>query len=146
MDSRPYIDDPSILDGAILWRRVPNWPSFVIQDKSAGHYRVASSAFDDDADDADDDPMSIVLAGDATLESVLKDHEDFGVVAFTAGFARGLGQIVVRAPEEDQPAHAKVVGRKTHGVRRAFARAAHWVHRPPGYDELTLPNPAVGTD
>ena len=142
MDTNTYVDDSSISDGDVLWRRVPDWPSFIVEDKTAGHYRVASSAFDDDADD----PMSVVLASEATLESVLKDHEGFGVVAFTAGFARQQGQIVVRTPEDDQPAHAKVVGRKTHGVRRAFARAARWVHRPLGYDERTLPDAPVDVD
>ena len=140
MEADSYADDPTISDGDELWRRIPAWPSFIVEDKSAGHYRVASSAFDDDADG---DPMSVVLAGEATLESVLHGHEGFGVVAFTAGFARRQGQIVVRAPEPDQPAHAKVVGRKTHGVRRAFARAARWIHRPPGCDQVTLPDPSA---
>ena len=143
MEADPYIDDPTISDGDMLWRRVPDWPGFIVEDKTAGHYRVASSAFDDDADGA---PMSVVLAAHAILELVLKGHEEFGVVAFTAGFARRQGQIVVRAPEEGQPAHAVVVGRKTHGVRRAFARVARWIQRPPGYDQDTLPDPPATED
>jgi hypothetical protein len=106
MHSEPYVDDPTISDDDLLWRRVPDWPSFIAEDKTAGHFRVASSAFDDDADD---DPMSVVLAAEATVGSVLEGHAAFGVVAFTAGFARRQGQIIVRAPEEHQPAHAKVV-------------------------------------
>lgn len=138
MDASSYVDDRSISDRDVLWRRVPDWPSFIVEDKTTGYYRVASSAFDEDADD---NPMSVVLAAEATLQSVLKNHESFGVVAFTAGFARQRGQIIVRAPADDQPAHALVVGRKTSGVRRAFARVARWIHRPPGHDERTLPDP-----
>src|SRR3712207_3468851 len=122
MPAESHVDDPTISDDDLLWRRVPDWPNFLDEDKTSGHYRVASSAFDDDADG---DPMSVVLAAEATVESVLEGHAAFCVVAFSAGFARRRqGQIIIRAPEEDQPAHARVVGRKTHGVRRAFARVA----------------------
>jgi hypothetical protein len=84
--------------------------------------------------------MSVVLASEAVEpEVMLKGHEEYGVVAFTAGVARSKQQIVVRDPLPDQPAHALVLGRKTDSVRRALARAARWIVRPPGFDEASLP-------
>lgn len=141
MADRPYVDDPAIRDDDILWRRVPDWPDFIVKDKSDERIRrVSSAAFDDDVDG---DPMSVFVARMTTVEVVLSGHEGFGVVEFTAGFVRRppLGQVVFLAEVDEQPGHAKVAGRKTSGVRRAFARSARWVRRPPGYDERSLPDP-----
>ena len=140
MADRPPADDGTILDGDLLWRRVPDSPSFLTFDGRLGHYRVASSAFDDDRDD---DPMSVFVARATSLEIVLHNHDRFGVVAFSAGFARSLGQSVYFSPDDGPQGHAKVAGPKTGGVRRAFARVARWIRRPPGYDETTLPDPDV---
>lgn len=70
------VDDETILDSDVLWRRVPDWPHFIAFDKLRGHYRVTSSAFDDDRDG---DPMSVFLAKDTSAESVLSGHEGFGI-------------------------------------------------------------------
>ncbi len=138
MPTPEHIDELTIRDGDLLWRRVPSSPSFLAFDGKLGHYRVASSAFDDDRDD---DPMSVFVARVTSLEIVLHGHAGFGVVAFSAGFARGLGQTVYFSPDDGPQGHAKVAGPKTGGVRRALARAARWVRRPPGYDEQSLPDP-----
>jgi hypothetical protein len=142
MADREHADDTSIEDGDLLWRRVPSSPSFLAFDGKLGHYRVASSAFDDDRDE---DPMSVFVARTTSLDVVLHGHEGFGVVAFSAGFARGLGQTVYFSPDDGPQGHAKVAGPKTGAVRRAFARTARWVQRPPAYDETSLPDPSPGT-
>lgn len=138
MLDREHVDDETIQDGDLLWRRVPDTPSFLAFDGKLGHYRVASSAFDDDRDD---DPMSVFVARSTSLEIVLRGHEGFGVIAFSAGFARSQGQAVYFSPDDGPRGHAKVAGPKTGRVRRAFARVARWVRRPPGYDEQSLPDP-----
>jgi hypothetical protein len=133
-----HVDDESILPTDVLWRRVPDWPNFITPDKASGHYRVTSSAFDDDRDS---DPMSVFLADETSIQDVLTGNEGFGIVAFTAGFARGQGQIVFMSPHDGPRGHAKVAGPKSTKIRRAFARAARWVHRPAPYDEVSLPDP-----
>lgn len=142
MVDHPHVDDAAIRDDDALWRRVPDWPDFIVKDKNDERLRrVSSAAFDDDADG---DPMSVFVARMTTLESVLAGHQGFGVVELTAGFARRppLHQIVFLAKQDGLSGHAKVAGRKTAGVRRAFARAARWARRPPGYDERSLPDPS----
>lgn len=138
MPGSEHADDATIEDGNLLWRRVPDSPSFLTFDRSLGHHRVASSAFDDDRDD---DPMSVFVARATSLEIVLHGHEEFGVVAFSAGFARSQGQAIYFSPDDGPQGHAKDAGPKTGGVRRAFARVARWVRRPPGYDGTSLPDP-----
>lgn len=137
MAGRPYVDDLTIRDTDDLWRRVPHTPRHIVWDGNRNCHRVSSAAFDDDADG---EPMSVVLAAEAgDPTGVLRGHPGYGVVAFEAGVARSRQQIVVRDPLPDQPTHGLVVGRKTDSVRRAFARAARWVRRPPGFDETSLP-------
>jgi len=131
--------DESILDSDLLWRRVPDSPSFLAFDQKLGHYRVASSAFDNDRDD---DPMSVFVARATSLDIILQGHDRFGIVAFSASFARSQGQTIYFSPEDGPQGHAKIAGPKPGGVRRAFARVARWVRRPPGYDEASLPDPA----
>ncbi len=73
--------------------------------------------------------MSVVVASECTdgVDGLLRGHESLGVVEFTVGFARGLRQGVVRAPLPEQSAHAHVVGRKTDGTKKRFAREARIV-------------------
>ena len=131
----PPRDDPTIGDNEVLWRRVPPTPKYIVLDENTGLHKLSSAAFRD----AD---MSVVLASEAvTLDSIRQGHEGFGVVAITAGLARALRQGMVRDPVEGEPAHALVVGEKPGSVRRALAKVARWTHRPPGYDEHSLPDP-----
>lgn len=138
MPDAQHVDDETILDSDVLWRRVPDWPSFITFDKQRGHYRVTSSAFDNDRDG---DPMSVFLAAITRPDDVLAGHDGFGIVAFTAGFVRAQGQMVFRSPDDGPPGHAKVAGPKDRRVRRAFAEVARWVRRPEPYDQERLPDP-----
>ena len=113
MDGAPP-DDPTIGDDAELWRRVP--PLHWVPDATAAGRRVSSAAFDDPE-------MSVVIAaecdgGEATL---LRGHDGFGIARFTAGDVRALGWSVVRAPLDELPGHANVLGKKTTGARRKLA-------------------------
>ena len=128
--SQPHEDDKSILDDAELWRRIP--PLHVVEDKNRGGKRISSAAFEDHPDGT---PMSVVLgqevlaAGRDAL-SVIAGHDNFCLAHVTAGLARSLNQGIVRKPLDDEPAHAEVFGKKTHGVRKRFARAAVWIIGP----------------
>jgi hypothetical protein len=131
-------DDRTILDEHHLWRRIPKW--HLAPDQNARGIRVSSAAFDDDPDG---NPMSVVL-GDELLssgraaEEALRGLPEFGLVSITAALARERGQKIIRAPSDDEPAHALVVGSKTRSVMKAFARAATWVIPPPGGTILAL--------
>jgi hypothetical protein len=127
-----YQDDATILDDHALLRRIP--PQHLVPDHNTRRIRISSAAFEDDRDG---DPMSILLA--ETLrdlgqspDAALAGHPDFGLASLTARLVREKGQIVVRRPEEGDPAHGLVVGHKPASVRKAFARAAKWAVPPPG--------------
>jgi hypothetical protein len=57
---------------------------------------------------------------------VLAGHDGYGLVSFTAGFARKKHrQNVATLPHvKNEPAHAFIVGHKTDGIRKAFAKEA----------------------
>lgn len=134
-DGSSYVDDPTIGHEAPLWRRVP--PRHFVFDENRGAWRPSSAAFDDHPNGT---PMSVVLGQEVldagrSPESVLIGHEDFGVVSFTAGFARANKQGIMRKPLPAEPAHAEVFGQKTRGVRRAFAKNCEWILSPPTDDD-----------
>jgi hypothetical protein len=127
MEPADYPDDPSIPDDAILWRRIPSY--HVVYDHNIGCERPTSDAFVD----SPDTPMSVALATRCKdVDEFLEGHAGFAVVSFTAGFARSLGQRVAADERPDQPAwHAFVIGKKTHSVRKKFAKNFTWVVAPP---------------
>ena len=127
MADREYRDDPSIADGTELWRRIP--PLYICYDENRGVWRPESWAF---SDDEDGDPMSAFIAAECGgVDVLLQGHADYGVAAFTAGFAREKGQVIYRRPDAPEPGHVFVQGPKTRGVMRALARTCHWAHLPP---------------
>jgi len=72
-----------------------------------------------------------VLDANRMAESVVRGHEGFGVVSFPAGLAREKGPGIMRKPLPEEPAHAEVFGKKTRGVKRAFAMRCTWIIPPP---------------
>lgn len=131
MGNGGYTDDPTILDGAELWRRIPPW--HFIKDENLGQIRPSKAAFDNHPNGS---PMSVVLA-DVVAEAgrgpdaVLAGHKGFALAAITARLARECQQGIAREPLPDEPAHAMVFGKKTDGVKKRLARGAHWVVPPP---------------
>ena len=122
-----YQDDETIVDGTSLFRRIPiNPPLTVVWDSNRTAWRASSASFDDHPNGS---PMSVVL-GDTLEElgrppeSVLRGHEgEFGLVAFTARFARQIRQGVAREPTPEEPAHGVVFGKKTKSIRQKLARS-----------------------
>lgn len=84
--------------------------------------------------------MSVVLGNDVLAsnrgpDAILKGHEGFGLVSFTAGLARSKGQGIVKKPLAEEPAHAEVFGKKTKAVQRELAKGCDWiVHMPDDVD------------
>jgi len=127
-----FCDDPTILDGAALWRRIPPW--HFVTDQNLGVVRPSSAAFENDPDDS---PMSVFLAeiieeAGRTADDTLVGHAGFALSAFTAGLARHLKQGVAPDPEPNEPAHAVVFGAKPKkSVCRVLAKKSEWVIPPP---------------
>jgi hypothetical protein len=126
-----YTDDPSIGPDDPLWRRIPH--RHLVADENRHCVRISSGAF---YDDDDGQPMSVVLGAEVLAagrppESVLVGNEGMGLAAIPAKLARAKGQIIVRNPLDEEPAHALVVGNKTGSARGKFSTEARWVVRPP---------------
>jgi hypothetical protein len=131
MGNGEYSDDPTILDEAELWRRIPPW--HFVKDENRGQVRPSKAAFDNHPDGS---PMSVVLAEMVTESgrgpaAVLTRHEGFALAAITAGLVRTCEQGVTREPLSDEPAHAVVFGRKTDSIKKKLARGSRWIVPPP---------------
>jgi hypothetical protein len=126
-------DDSNVSDEAPVWRRIPEWHA--VPDANTGERRVSSAAFQDD----DGSPMSVILPSPGRDPSTaLAELAVCGIAEFTAGFARSLGQVIVRAPEPDEPEHPYVVGHKSRATRRAFCRGSHWAYLPTVWADVVL--------
>ena len=53
-----------------------------------------------------------------------------GLVAVTAGEARGLDQAVVRDPQPDDAAHALICGTQSRSIVRRLTNMAKWIRYP----------------
>jgi hypothetical protein len=121
----PRIDDPSIPDDAVLWRRIlPSWVH-----KSPEGERPQSFAFIDTLSGE----VSFQIAAETTKQDVLQDYPDHRIVAIKAAFLRSLGYVLVRDPEGGGAAHvlmcpATPMKRKAlEKDAKRIALAAEWV-------------------
>jgi hypothetical protein len=121
----PRVDDSSIADETILWRRV-NQSMFDVGPE--GQAILQSFAFK-----APGDELSMDISGETTAEKVLAAGlPSQKVVGIKAGVLRRLGYIIVRDPEPDDPAHVLVLPlpgkskKQKHLDRKAMALNAIW--------------------
>lgn len=125
-------EEEIIDDDNDLWRRVH--PTQIFYDENLGRHRPNSATFKDES-------LSVyiaklVLISGREHHDVLKPkYESHGLVAFTAGLARGLNQdVVFDPPNEDDPekdpAHGLVKGEKSKKIRDEFACGCNWVVLP----------------
>lgn len=133
MSGVTYEDDPSISDDCDILRRIPSY--HFVHDNNLGITRPSSAAFENDKDGQ---PMSVALKDELdrlnlSSDSVLEGHEGFGLASFKAGLAREFGQLIVRDPLPEQPAHGLVCGNKTKSISRKFAKGSHWEFFPEDY-------------
>jgi hypothetical protein len=119
------LDDSSILDEAVLWRRIAS--DWYIREPSGT--RLSSAAF---ANGPNVDAFSICVAADAetlghSIQQFAKNDlqaRPCGVAGLTAGLVRSESQAVYRCDEPPQVAHGHVHGEKKKSLRRRLARAA----------------------
>lgn len=140
-ENTKYVDDKTISDDTLLYRRVLNQPdppaSQIIWDENKNNWRPSSVAF---CDHRDGSAMSIAIDDTLKKESLSPDslligHDNFSLAAFPARIARENAQGIIRNPLENDPAHGEVFGKKTKGVKRALANNSHW------YIEPNIPPP-----
>ena len=123
----------------LVYRLIPVWWCDVIE----GQWEFQSGAFDNatpEHEHESPDDMSVVL--DDTLGALHRTPEalptdtswagdQWGVAALEASFLRhSEEQELRRTPEDEEPAHGDVRGKKGHKRRRRLKRQATWVVRP----------------
>lgn len=125
------IDDSTIENDWRLFRRIS--PQWVVPD-GAGGSRLSSQAFQNHPTN----PLAFSVHIERVLqqlglpnESIIAGHSGYSVAAITAGLVRQHKQVIQRAAETADPAHAHVLGDKPGSVKKAFAKAAVWVIPPP---------------
>lgn len=110
------LDDPSIGDDEILYRRInPDW----MRDGA-----LTSQAFQNYPGH---DAFSIHIdgkLGDMEASDLLDDFPGYKLALFKAGDARALDQGVTHVPEPDDPSHGHVNGKKSKPTKRNLARIA----------------------
>lgn len=100
-------DDPTIDGSQRLWRRVH--PIQIRIDPETEDPEISSGVFSTDQE------LSVALASETTIETLLGEYPEYSVVEFEAVDARSTGCTVVRCPLPGDPAHALVCGPRSRG-------------------------------
>jgi uncharacterized membrane protein len=98
-----------------LWRRIH--PSHFVEAQN----RVSTAAFKDPN-------MSVDIAR-LQVDKRITLQGGVGLASFTAAVAYDNGQTVVADPQEDNHAHAVVIGRKSRKVLKAFVMSSEFISR-----------------
>ena len=97
------VDDPTVTDDALLWRRIQNQPGWV-KALPDGSIRPSSVAFLDNYTNE----VSVHLAELTKPENALQGRPDDGLTEIMTSCPRSLGHAIVRDPTEDDPSHALI--------------------------------------
>lgn len=117
-----------IPDACGLLRRIN--PVHVVPDANTGKRRLSSGAFRDA--EMSVDAECLMIAKGIGWNFSLREHANYYLVRFTAGFARQQQQRVEHKPNDNNPFHTEVLGRKSNPICNAFRAAAEWVIRADG--------------
>ena len=112
-------------DSEIVMRRVRD--SELTTDTEGGPERPASDAFIQGGPDGD---TSVSLKSETSPEQLLRGRENTYLVELEVTVIRSLKLEIERDPEDDDPGHCNIKGRKTRGKAKALARSSRWI---PGY-------------
>lgn len=123
----PDIDDGSIPDDAGLLRRIR--PDQVVPDENLGGLRPSSAAFKDLEMSVDAEP--ILVANGQDWRFTLQGYAGYSLARFVAHKPRSLGLPVIHKPQDKNPAHTEVHGKKTRSNAREIADSSQWVHLEP---------------
>ena len=127
-------DDLSIGNEARLFRRVHL--SQIVRDEDTGLARVSSGAFRDVEMSID---IELILTASGLDERhCLEGHNAHRLVSLSAGGCRQLQQLVCADPDETNPAHGLVCGRKKGRTPDGLRELSLWVIPPtaPDYESI----------
>lgn len=137
MPDDEYIDDATITDDVVLWRRIR--PEQWTRDEER-RYRPSSVNFKERKDkDGRLEPVSVYNADEVSgPEAIMSDWPEYGLVSITAGMARSYGRGIARDYEGGKnPGHCllfRLPGQSSSQANKSsekLARAATWVIVPP---------------
>lgn len=117
------IDDLTINDEDMLWRRIKNDPNWVTEED--GGWRVSSVAFID----RHTGKVSVHLAKRTSQQAALKGLPDEGLVEIPARLPIHLEINVIYEPTDADKSHC-VMYPITKGKARQLALAAEWLVKP----------------
>lgn len=121
-------DDPTIDDGALLWRCVhPDW----IREQPDGSWRAGSNTFLDDLSGE----VSYYIADETSVDALRVSFPGWSIAQIDAGFVRSLGYLVARDPDGGGPGHVVVCpkpeenksGKRKIKDARRIADQARWI-------------------
>lgn len=122
-------DDDTILSDVKVLRRIA--PQQITRDHSGP--RPRSDVFSNHPSGSG--PSVDIWEEGRTPEDTLANHDDFGLISVTVGNIREQGLGVIRVPLEHNRHHAHIQGKKTHGKKRALARASTILKMPASTNE-----------
>jgi hypothetical protein len=125
-DDRDKIpDDNHLLHRVASFHMVPN-------DRVPGRRRLSSGAFRLPEMSVDVEEMLNAKGLDWRFSAA--NDASVGLIRFTAGLARSVGQQVQHDPIPENDAHALVLGKKTDSLQRKLRDGCHWVKKPDDVD------------
>lgn len=131
-ETKELIDDPGIEDEDRLLRRI-NPEHHLVPDESGYGRRLSSGAFGDSSRGAKALSVSIEKFLNSPQDA-LRNYQGHFLVAFTAGFARGLTpkQGIAHTPTREDYSHGDVFGKKTGPVKDQLREEANknWIVAP----------------
>jgi len=114
----PRLDDPTIPDDALLWRRVP--PDQV-KPLADGGFRVSSAAFRDKTGE-----LSVHVASLTDGERALGGYPLYSLAQLSASVPRSLGFSVSRDPLPNDNSHALICPKASKGHASKLAQSCTW--------------------
>ena len=118
------VQEGRLEDGLTVFRRVRDYE--VLEDED-GTRRPSSQAFIQGGPDGD---VSVYLALETAPEWITRDYPGTYVAEVEISVIRGQGLDVEREPNEGDPGHCNITGRKTRSRTRAIAHISSWA---PGF-------------
>ncbi len=124
-------DQDKIPDDNHLLHRVADL-HMVENQRSPGRRRLSTSAFR--LPDMSVDVEEMLTSKGLNWNFSWGGNASVGLIRFTAGLARSVGQKVQHDPIPDNDAHALVLGKKPKSVEKALRDGSEWVTKPDDVD------------
>lgn len=123
-DGTRLVDDITIADEAVLWRRVaPNWLHHESLSSGEINTRPGKVAFIDRLTYR----LSAYVAEESNINQVLNERPGDSLAEVRAGWFRQYGYAIVRKPTTAQPSHVVICPTPETKPAKAIAKQAHLI-------------------